>query len=396
MDLEREPERHIVHVSSDFPDSVEAFKTPVIRSLLDLTSASFRHEVFSLNRKSPSVSHMVGDILRNPLKPRLAVEATPFEKGTALVYHAPPRGLYHAAMLTQLGDWLAQRLSQATLPKLLIGHKLAFEGFVVARAAKQLGIPYGISIQGGSDTKVLAARPDLSQALRRIFHGASVVFPFAPWSLDAVERRLGKRDGLTVMLPCPTDLDVPRDPTPDGTGLVTTFHLKNHRRKNFKGMVEALRLLEKEGSAPELTVIGGGSDQDLAACKAVAHGQRAVKFAGALDRDGVRAAFADARGFVMPSLRESFGLVFIEALFAGLPIAYPEGTAVDGYLDGLPFALRMDARDPASIAWAMRELNTKEAMLKASLAQWLKSKDAQRFTRAEIARKFTSGLAAVA
>lgn len=392
MDRIAQPDGRIFHLSGDFPDPIEPFKTSVVRSLVDLTNSKFSHKVYSINRRSPGALQLGKSCLHNPLKPHLVIDSVPFEHGMALTYHAPARGLFHATMLDQLGEWLAREIAKGPRPHLLVGHKLGIEGIAVARASNLLGVPFAISIQGDSDTKILDARPDLARRLGRIFHEAKVVFPFSPWALKAVEGKLGKRTGEVVLLPCPTDLDQPLEPRPGGRGLITTFHLKNHHRKNLRGLVQALDILQRSGEAPELQVVGGGSEADLAACRAIAAGVSSLRFAGRMDRTGVLAAFRQARGFVMPSLRESFGLVFIEALFAGLPIAYPAGTAVDGFLDGLPFALRVNARDPRSIAKAMTTLDRDEEPLKAELAVWLKSDDALRFGRLRIADDFAAGL----
>ena len=42
--------------------------------------------------------------------------------------------------------------------------------------------------------------------------------------------------------------------------------------------------------------------------------------------------FAKARLFAMPSLHETFGLVYIEALTQNLPVLYTKGQGVDGLL----------------------------------------------------------------
>ena len=36
---------------------------------------------------------------------------------------------------------------------------------------------------------------------------------------------------------------------------------------------------------------------------------------------------------VLPTLRETFGMVYIEALFAGVPILYSQDRGVDGFFD---------------------------------------------------------------
>ena len=143
-----------------------------------------------------------------------------------------------------------------------------------------------------------------------------------------------------------------------------------------------------------LTIIGGGDGDDRQRVRALIGNAANIALAGHVPAEQLRARLNAAKGFVLPSRRESFGLVFIEALFAGLPIVYPAGAAVDGYFDGLPFAVRVDARDPAAIAAAMRHLLAEEASLKAALAEWQGSEDARRFTRPAIADAYAASLRA--
>lgn len=382
----------ILHVSGDFPDQIDASKTPVVRSLVDLTGDRFLHEVVSLNRRSPGILAFGRGLIAGSGVPRLEIESKRFEYGHALVYKAPPRGLFHATILRHLGDWLADFSKPGHLPDLLIGHKLAIEGIAVRQAASRLGIPFSICIQGDTDTKVLAARPDLVSELAKVFHEAAVVFPFTPWALHQVEARLGPRTGPTTMLPCPTDLDVPMTPRIGGDGLVSVFHLKNQQRKNLRGMVAALRLLNQDEPPTKLAIIGGGSPKERNVCERIASGGDDIRFEGPLGRQALRQRLNQATGFVLPSLRESFGLAFIEALFAGLPVIYPRNTAIDGYFAGASFAIGVDAGSTSAISAAIGKLVRKEAALKSDLHEWQHSLAAQRFTRDAIGTRFAQGL----
>ena len=369
----------VVHVTADHPDVLVEAKTPVIARLVDLVSDRFDNRVISLNRKSPPALSMAW--------PRLRVE----EAGhggpvTTLAYHAPPAGLHHWRMLRALGEDLAKRIAKDGKPSLLIAHKLTVEGVAVERAAELLGVPYAVSIQGNTDEKILKVRRDLHGRLARIFHGAAHVFPFTPWALAAVEKRLGRRSGPITLLPCALADDTTIPPRDGGEGLVTAFHLRNARLKGLDLMGDAARSVP----GARLTVLGGGSEAEIAAAKAL--GGPDISFAGAVANAEIKARFNAAKGFVMPSRRESFGLVFIEALFAGCPIAYPAGAAVDGYFDDCPFAVRVKPGDTASVAAAMQFLTERETQLKQALAQWQQTEEAARFTRPAIAGAFARGI----
>ena len=383
----------VLHISADFPDPFDPDKTPVIKSLVEFTCGSIRSEAISINRRSPDRSAFVSRVLHHPFRPALPVRTEGFSHGIALEYEAPGKGLFHRAMLEQLGTAIADLCREKQLrPDLIIGHKLSIEGIAAAEAARILGVPYALSIQGDTDTKVLAARPDLTGMFRRIFHEAAIVFPFAPWALHAVEMRLGQRAGATQILPCPTDLDQPLEPIVTGGDFVSVFHLRNHRRKNLRGMADAMRLLKGSGSAPPLEIIGDGAPETLTQCKKLTGDIPEMRFAGALDREALRARLNRAVAMVLPSLRESFGLVFVEALFAGTPIIYPRGAAIDGFFEGMRFAIAVDARDPASIAEAISFARENEHELKAALARWQRSEHARSFQRAAIAEAFESAI----
>lgn len=382
----------ILHVSADFPDPISSDKTEVIQSLVDLTSAQFSHRVISLNRRTPPALRFSSSLLQGFGRPVLQVESQDFSYGEALIYFAPPKGLFHATMLRQLGNWMAEHICTATAPDMLIGHKLSVEGIAVRHVAQRIGRPYAILIQGDTDTKILKNRPDLAPLLRNVFHEAAVVWALTPWSLEVLSRRLGVRTGPTFVMPCPTELDQSVTPRVGGNGLLSVFHLKSHRRKNLKALAGALEILSHERPDTQLAIVGGGSAKDIAAARASAKNAPGMVFEGSLPRSAMQERMNAATGFVLPSRRESFGLVFVEALFAGLPIIYPAGHSVDGYFENCPFAIRVDPRDYLALASAMRRLIDDEAQLKASLASWMASGEGEKFRRTAIMRQFSHGL----
>ena len=164
------------------------------------------------------------------------------------------------------------------------------------------------------------------------------------------------------------------------------------RNKNLSTTASALRLLQKQGQAVPFTLLGGGSGAERARCSAQLRGIPDVSLAGTLSREDMASAFNRGTGFVLPSHRESFGLVFIEALFSGSPVVYPENRAVSGWFDGLPFAIPVNPGDPKALAAAMRRLVLEESSLKQALAKWQHSQHALQFTRAHIAERFSAGL----
>ena len=360
----------VVHVTADHPDPIAPDKTRAIADMIALTGDRFDNHVISLNRVGMGASRLVT-----------------FAEGEAWTYRAPGRGLFHATCLRALGRRLAEAVAAMREPALLVGHKLTVEGLAVAHAARMLGVPYALTIQGDTDTKIIAARPDLRGVFARVFHEAASVVAIAPWALDRVQATLGRRGGATHVIPAPTDLDTPL-PVRTGSGeLLSVFHLGSRRRKNLSGLARAVRLLETNGSDVRLAVAGGGSASDVAAVRELATGSMA--YIGPLERGEVAERMNRAAAFVLPSRRESLGLVFIEALFAGCPIIYPAGHGVSGFFDDLPFAIPVRWSDSAALADAMAFAAANETALKGALDEWRSRGGLEPFTRPAIAARYT-------
>ncbi|MFM6932090.1 MAG: glycosyltransferase [Novosphingobium sp.] len=370
---------YLVHVSADFPDAVKPDKTPVIERLVRAVSDEFDQQVYSLNRVSPPLASWPWPKARANFRDDGA-------RLCSVVYEAPPRGIHHRRQLLALGEALAAHIATGRRPDLIIGHKLTVEGIAVARAAQLLGVPYALSIQGNTDVKILTSRPDLRGAFARIFHDARVVFPFAPWSLARVEAILGERSGPAHLLPCLTGSEAATTPAP-GRGLVSAFHLHNYRLKNLPQLAGAVRMAQQAEPGLELTLFGGGDQRTLAQVQRLCG--PAIALGGHVPGAELSRHLHAARGFAMPSLRESFGLVFIEALMAGTPILYPRGAAIDGWFDGCAFALPVDARDRTAIAAGLLTLFRQEDRLKADLAAWQAAGGLAPFGHAAVASTFT-------
>jgi glycosyltransferase involved in cell wall biosynthesis len=382
----------VLHLSADFPDLINPAKTPVIGRLIDLVDDRFDHQVLSLNRRNPGLGQLPGLIFKR-LVPVDGDSVRAFDRGLCLEYLAPAKGVLHATALDRLAEWAVGHLSEkAARPDLVIGHKLTVEGLVARKVASQLGIPYALTIQGNTDEKILSLRPDLSARFGAAYHDAACVFSFAPWARRAVERRLGRRRGLTLDLPCPTVHDTIQPPVAGGTSIISVFHLRNFRIKNLTALVKAARQIGATGQPCDLRIYGGGSPEDTARCQAIISDAPGVRLMGPRNQEELRAIMNGAVAFVMPSRRESFGLVFIEALFAGLPIIYPKGAGVDGYFDGLPFAIGVNAHSTAEIRDAIRHAIRNENALKEALHEWQQAGGLDGFSRAAIARTFEAGL----
>jgi glycosyltransferase involved in cell wall biosynthesis len=86
--------------------------------------------------------------------------------------------------------------------------------------------------------------------------------------------------------------------------------------KGIAYLAAAARQLKAEGYAAEFIAVGPPSSPDIMKHPAFA----GLNYVGQVPRSEVKQEFARADVFVFPTLTDGFGMVLLEALFAGLPI----------------------------------------------------------------------------
>ena len=94
------------------------------------------------------------------------------------------------------------------------------------------------------------------------------------------------------------------------------------RRKGYDLLLRALSMLRgRIDREVFLTIVGDGEEREELASLARSLGlSDSVTFTGQLDRAGMVAHYQSADAFVLASRRETFGVVYIEAMAMGLPV----------------------------------------------------------------------------
>lgn len=100
--------------------------------------------------------------------------------------------------------------------------------------------------------------------------------------------------------------------------------------KGIKDLVASFELISCKHSNVKLLVVGDGPSREFV-CKA-AENNRAIKYAGRLDQEGVIEMYHAADVAILPGHFESWGLVVNEAMAAGLPVI---ATGAVGCVDDL-------------------------------------------------------------
>lgn len=376
----------ILHISADYPDPLDPTKPKALSNLVEL-AVEHENRVFSINRRSRC---------RGIHALRFADAAG--ADNQAVVYQALPKGVLMRRGLSALARWIIEECrSSGFVPDLVHAHKLTVEGLVGTEVAAAFDAPLVLSVQGNTDLQILRAKPGLRREFRAIWHDAAVVFPFAAWAAQDLQALLGDRSGPTHLLPCPGPADAILPPEPSSAPVIrTAFHLRDSPRKNAAGLIRAIGIAANEVPNLQLEILGGGDATafaELASLAAkVAPGQ--VHFLGSVPHDKVQGLFHTATAFALVSHRESFGMVFAEALMAGAPCLIPRGQGIDGYFEDGSVVLSAPSRDPAAIAAGLVRLVREETAFKDRLTALGDAGGLTRLTRSDIAARYRAGLSA--
>ncbi len=139
---------------------------------------------------------------------------------------------------------------------------------------------------------------------------------------------------------------------------------RRDRRKNLPRLLDALRA---SGSRRPLLIVGPAGDEaaDLAG--------PGVTITGWLPPERVAALLVGARGLLMPSLAEGFGLPIVEAMAAGVPVLTSAGGATEEVAGGA--ALLVDPSNVRAIAAGISALESDEIARKLATAGRLRARE---------------------
>lgn len=124
-----------------------------------------------------------------------------------------------------------------------------------------------------------------------------------------------------------------------------------NQNKNVHSSIKALKLLKDNGYNVSFDIIGEGPYEDkIKKMITDLELQDSVRMFGYISsKNKLIEMYRTADIFLMPSYKETFGLVYIEAMTQGLPIIYSRGQGVDGYFENGKVGYRVLSNDVVDI-----------------------------------------------
>lgn len=347
----------IVHVSSDYPDPLRGNKTSAISSLV-VGTPEYRHLVYSLNR----VNAFSG------------ISSISFgEDRIAVVYGALPKGILWGKRLGDVARWICEDLKKRGIrPDLVEAHKFTVEGLVGQDISHEFSCPLVCDIQGDTDISILTKKISLRNRYRKIAQEVSLVFPYAPWAVSPFNRLIGLQPDICQNLPVIPGFDrLGHSHVVEEDRLLTIFRLDSWERKNITRLIKAIEKLSIRRKNLSLDIYGGGSAKSLLTLSKIIDksslGDR-LKLCGRVKSDQLADLIKNYAAFVLPSQRESYGMVYAESLISGVPVLYSKDWGIDGYFEEKSIGYACDPSSVDDIAKGINYLLKHQQELKSKIA----------------------------
>lgn len=259
-------------------------------------------------------------------------------------------------------------------PVLVHAHKLAFEGLAGWWLARWLRVPLALSVRGESESKVVRFKPLYRPLLQRILADARRIYYVSAWFKPILTRHFRIPESKQRLLPnfVSARSGESRESGFSPDRLLTVLDLNVYRKKGLDRLLPAFQGCLSQYPSARLDIVGRGAPNVIAEIERLIdrYGlQGKVSLLGVLANDELQELLPSYAGMVLPSHNETFGMVYVEALLAGVPILHSRGTGIDGFVDFVEARVVVDPNDVGSIEHGLVRLLDRQGVFRDWLAQ---------------------------
>lgn len=249
------------------------------------------------------------------------------------------RLLYFRKQKIILNDILRRNITDGV--NVIHAHNLFSAGYCAYKVKKERGIPYVVAVRNTDVNdffhKMIHLRPIGVNILRE---ADAVVFLSSTYRDSVISRYVPPPYRADILKKCfviPNGLDpyfvsnkALRHRELSEEMVVRLVYVGDiNKNKNIGTTIKACNQLIKMGYNTTLDVVGRIKDKSLEYIKSLEF----VNYHPYSPKEQVLDYLNHADIFVMPSITETFGLVYIEAMSQGLPVIYTQGQGFDGYYE---------------------------------------------------------------
>lgn len=236
---------------------------------------------------------------------------------------------------------------------LLHAHTLFSNGYIALEAKKRWGIPYIVAVRDVDVNVFLKYRINLRKLGIEILKEAERIIYLSKSYLNIVHSKYIPKelqeDFIKKSHIIPNGINrffldnryyrngLPKNKT---LNIITVGYIS--KRKNQLTVCKAVKALNDSGIKSKYTVIGKILDQKV--FKKISS-YSFVNYIPFLSKEDLIKEYRNADIYVMPSLTETFGLTYVEAMSQGLPVIYSKGQGFDSQFEEGMVGYHVNSRD---------------------------------------------------
>lgn len=241
---------------------------------------------------------------------------------------------------------------------LVHAHTLFSNGYIALQTKKFFGIPYVVAVRNTDVNQFFKRRVLLRKlGIEILMEAEAIIFLSDSYKKIVVEKYIpqkNKQEVLEKSIIIPNGIDkfwfenIGKPKTlsqPRGLNAIFIGDVNNN--KNILTSAKALKILEDKGYNIKFTVVGKISNEQV---YEELMKFSFVKYLKPQPKESLLEMYRSHDIFVMPSLTETFGLVYPEAMSQGLPLIYSKGQGFDGQFEEGQVGYHVDSLDPGMVS----------------------------------------------
>lgn len=224
-------------------------------------------------------------------------------------------------------------LFQRNKPDIIHAHTLFSDGSLALHYYGKYGTPYIVAIRATDIDHFLKFKPWLKSYGKQILdHARHVVFISASLKRKFQQIYGDGYESKSMIIPNginPSFLSRGESQKKDPHKPLELLYVGSFlKRKNVPSLIKLV-----ENSNARLTIVGGGGDEEQKVLGMIRNSDK-INYLGQIrDQSRLSQIYKKSDIFIMTSLAETFGLVYIEAMSQGLPVIYSKNTGIDGFFE---------------------------------------------------------------
>lgn len=220
--------------------------------------------------------------------------------------------------------------------QLIHAHTLFSSGYLAYQIYKKYGIPYIVAVRNTDVNVFFKHMPHLRSIGRQIAeHAQKIIFISPAYKKHVIGKYLPAQMANKAMV-IPNGIDAlflrSLSSHPASKETIRLIYVGSiEKLKNIHTIIRVAQLLTQQGHKVKLSLVGSILEPRYK--QLIDANKELIEWYDQCPPDQVISLLRANDIFIMPSYKETFGLVYVEAMSQGLPLIYTQGQGFDGFFE---------------------------------------------------------------